>query len=79
MLAFFFFENNRYELAFENIASILGGIFERGNFLIKHYRSMVSHTQADTSLSAMTQSKVIVFCLTLKDFIFSFFLILIKN
>ena len=27
--------------------------------MIKHYRSVVSHTtQADTSLSAMTQSKV---------------------
>ena len=32
---FFFFENNRCELAFENNASILGGICQ-----IKYYRSV---------------------------------------
>ena len=45
---FFFFENNRHELAFENNASILGGICqnlwrEERNLMIK-YRSVVLHT-----------------------------------
>ena len=46
MLAFFF-ENNSIRWNFVRIFGV-----------IKHYRSVVSHTLADTALSEMTQSKV---------------------
>ena len=43
----FFFENNSIRWNFVRIFGV-----------IKHYRSVVSHTLADTALSEMTQSKV---------------------
>ena len=85
-LCWHFFENNRYELAFENNASIFGGICQnlwRGeeNLMIKYYSNVVSHKHTHTHtnrltrhhLSAIIRSKVSKLSLlqvTLKDFVF---------